>query len=97
MTARPTTVGWTCSLARCLRVVLPEEATGPPACVAGRQPDEAVQDSPTVTTLAAALSSKAADRWGQVLLLPGLFFTATLAIGLLSGQRRALSLPSLAA
>ncbi|MFF4519448.1 hypothetical protein [Streptomyces mirabilis] len=50
-----------------------------------------------MTSLFAALGSKAADRWVQVLLLPGLFFTATVAIGLLSGQRRALSLPYLAA
>ncbi|MFB7506953.1 hypothetical protein [Streptomyces broussonetiae] len=35
MTARPTTVGWTCPLARCPRVVLPEETAGSPACVAG--------------------------------------------------------------
>lgn len=35
MTARATTVGWTCPVARCPRVVLREESAGPPACVAG--------------------------------------------------------------
>ncbi|WP_030883579.1 hypothetical protein [Streptomyces sp. NRRL F-5053] len=50
-----------------------------------------------MTSLFAALGAKAADRWVQVLLLPGLFFTAAVAVGLLAGQRRALDLPYLAA
>ncbi|MBF9072512.1 hypothetical protein [Streptacidiphilus fuscans] len=45
-----------------------------------------------MTAFLAVLSSKVADRWVQVLLLPGLFFTSIAAIGLLTGQHEALSL-----
>ncbi|MBF9072513.1 hypothetical protein [Streptacidiphilus fuscans] len=34
MTAKPTTVGWTCPLGRCSRVVLSEETSKPPVCAA---------------------------------------------------------------